>query len=160
MMMRKYAATAVLGGLLSLAGTAQAENTGCGAGSILFEGKSGKGPEILAVTTNGFLFNQFFGITFGTLGCDEGGTISADATQFMSENMEQVAQDAARGKGEALATLASLLEIDEADRDAFYAHAQDHFSEIFPSADVTAGEALENLEASMAEDEALSRYTV
>ncbi len=158
--MRNYVATAVLGGLLGFAGVAQAENTGCGAGTILFEGKSGKGPEILAVTTNGFFFNQFFGITFGTLGCEEGGTISADAQRFMSENMEQVAQDAARGEGEALATLASLLEVDEADREAFYAHTQEHFSEIFPSANVTAGKALENLEASMAEDEALSRYTV
>ncbi|MBK1725839.1 hypothetical protein CKO13_02135 [Halorhodospira neutriphila] len=148
-------------GLVAASANAQQaapENTGCGAGTVLWDGQSGKAAEILAVTTNGLFSNQVFGITSGTLGCEDNGVISAEASQFMSENMEQVAQDAASGGGEALATLASLMEIDQADRAAFYRHAQTHFEQIFPSADVTAREALRNLTATMADSQALSRY--
>ena len=158
-MMKKYVATAMFAGALGMAGTAQADNTGCGLGTVLFDGQSGMGQDILAVTTNGISWNQHFGITSGTLGCEEGAVITAEASQFMSENMDQVAQDASKGGGEALSTLASLLEIDEADHDAFFSHTQKNFGEIFPSADVTAGEALENLEATMAGHDTLSRYT-
>ena len=126
---------------------------------MLFDGQTGMAQDILAVTTNQISFNQQFGITSGTLGCEAGQTITADASQFMSENMDQVAQDAASGGGEALSTLASLLEIDEANREAFFSHAQENFDEIFPSADVTAGEALENLEQTLAENDALARDT-
>ena len=158
-MMKKYVATAMFAGALGMAGTAQADNTGCGLGTVLFAGQTGMGQDILAVTTNQISWNQHFGSTSGTLGCESGQTITADAAQFMSENMDQVAHDASNGGGEALATLASLLEIDEADQEAFFSHAQENFGEIFPSADVTAGEALENLEATMAAHDTLSRYT-
>lgn len=159
MMKHKVLATALATGAMGMLGTAYADNTGCGAGTVLFDGQSGVAQEILAVTTNGISFNQHFGITSGTLGCEQGGTITAEANEFMSENMDQVAYEASQGGGETLATLASLMGVDEADHEAFFSHTQEHFDQIFPSAEVNAGQALENLEASMAQSETLSRYT-
>jgi hypothetical protein len=46
-----------------------ANSTGCGLGTIIFEGQKGIAPQVLAVTTNGTSGNQTFGITSGTLGC-------------------------------------------------------------------------------------------
>jgi hypothetical protein len=47
----------------------------CGWGSKLFEGQSGLGPKVLAVTTNGTLGNQTFAISSGTSGCTQDGTV-------------------------------------------------------------------------------------
>ena len=44
-------------------------------------------PKILAATTNG-IFNQLLGITFGTLGCRQGGTVTAQVVTFTNENAE------------------------------------------------------------------------
>lgn len=159
--MRRYLAGAAMASTLLLGGTAaQADNTGCGVGSMLWEGQSGTAQDILAVTTNQISTNQLLGITFGTLGCERGAVITAEATQFMSDNMDQVARDMSNGGGEALDTLAALMDIDAEDREAFTAHTQQHFADIFPSEDVTAGEALRNLEATMAANRTLARYTV
>src|SRR5690606_27558021 len=107
---------------LLFAGQALAkDSTGCGFGTMIFDGKSGMAPQVLAVTTNGTLGSQTFGISSGTLGCDTNGMISASASLFVRDNMEALAQNMAVGEGEALATLAELLAIDDADRAHFYA---------------------------------------
>ena len=45
-------------------------------------------PKILAATTNGIFTNQLLGITFGTLGCRQGGTVTAQVVTFTNENAE------------------------------------------------------------------------
>ena len=50
--------------------TMAAGDTGCGVGTMIFKGKSGLAPHVLAVTTNGTFGNQTFGMTSGTLGCN------------------------------------------------------------------------------------------
>lgn len=157
--MKKTLVLLALGSLF--AGTAAAkDSTGCGLGTMIFDGKSGVAPQILAVTTNGTLGNQTFGITSGTLGCDQDGTVSSSQKlgMFMGDNLDRVAQDASRGGGEALATVAELMGVVEADRAAFYAAVKTHFGDIFTSEDVTAGEALANLKAVIAKDETLAAY--
>ncbi len=158
--MKKIASVAIAGTLFLAGGAAHADNTGCGLGTMLWDGQSGIAQDLLAVTTNGTSANQLFGITSGTLGCEHGAVITADASRFMSDNMEQVARDMSNGGGEALETLATLIGIDEAHHGAFFAHAQGNFEQIFPSENVTAGEALRNLETTMAGDIVLARYTV
>ena len=98
------------------------DNVGCGLGSQLFDGKSGKGPQVLAVTTNGTFGNQTFGISSGTLGCQEGGVVTASAAvnMFVGSNMEGLSRDMAVGKGESLESLAQLMGIEAADRSSFY----------------------------------------
>lgn len=143
------------------ASNAYAENTGCGWGTMVFEGKSGKGNEILAVTTNGTLGNQTFGITSGTGGCDEGATIaSAEVQIFASANMNKLARDMAVGKGETLDSLADLMKIDEADKAKFFALTKTNFDTIYSSEDITTGEMLSALQNVMIKEPDLAKYTV
>jgi hypothetical protein len=156
----KHAFSLVAAGIL-FTGTAVAEDsTGCGAGTLLFEGQSGTAPQVLAVTTNGTLGNQTFGITSGTLGCDSQGmiTASAELNRFASQNLDKLAQNMAVGEGESLDTLASMIGIADQDKAAFYAATKAHFDTIFASSNVTAQEMLAALQSVMADDAVLSRY--
>lgn len=143
-----------------LAAQERTDSTGCGLGSVLFEGKSGTAPQVLAVTTNGTFGNQTFGITSGTLGCNQHGTVNPpqEAALFTSANMDRLAQDMARGHGETIASLAEAIGVEADDRPAFYAAAQTNFGRIFPKEDVTSSEVLQSLYMVMAEDSRLSRY--
>lgn len=136
------------------------DDVGCGLGTQLWEGSSGVIPKVLAATTNGFLGTQTFGITTGTLGCSQGGVITAAVrTQmFVADNMDRLVRDMATGSGEALDTLATLLEVEDADRDAFAALTQSHFPELAPSTETTASDLLETLEVLLRDDVALARY--
>lgn len=141
------------------ASSAYAENTGCGWGTMVFEGKTGMGNEILAVTTNGTLGNQTFGITTGTAGCDEGATIaSAEVQVFASANMDKLARDMAVGEGETLDSLADLMKIDEADKAKFFTLTKTNFDKIYHSEDVTTGEMLSALQDVMTREPDLVKY--
>lgn len=142
------------------ASSAYADNTGCGLGTTVFKDKSGKVNEILAVTTNGTSGNQTFGITSGTLGCDEGSTIaSAQVRVFASANMSKLARDMAVGKGETLDSLADLMQISAADKAGFFELTKTNFDEIYASADVTTGQMLTALHDAMSKDAKLAKYT-
>ncbi len=144
-----------------LAGHANPPNSvGCGLGSKLFDGQSGVAPQVLAVTTNGTLGNQTFGITSGTLGCDSDGTVVASqrVPVFVAANLDRLAGDMAGGGGETLESLAVLLNIEERDRAPFFSTVRVNFERIVTSPDVSAGELLDGLYMVMAEDATLSRY--
>lgn len=136
------------------------DDVGCGLGTQLWEGSSGVIPKVLAATTNGWFGTQTFGISSGTMGCSQGGVITASArTQmFVADNMDRLVRDMAVGSGETLDALAALLEIEDADRDAFAALTQGHFADLVPSTETTAGELLDTLGTLMREDTALGRY--
>lgn len=158
--MKKKLAFAAAAAFLMSGAAAADDSTGCGVGSMIFDGQSGVFPQILAVTTNGSTGNQTFGITSGTLGCDSEGTIDSAAkmSMFTGDNMESLALDMSRGEGESLQTLAELMGVAEADRAAFYAATKSNFDRIYTSSDVTAGDVIVNLQAVMAEDEQLKAY--
>ncbi|MDH5612867.1 MAG: DUF3015 domain-containing protein [Gammaproteobacteria bacterium] len=137
---------------------AQANSAGCGLGSTLFNGQSGIAPNVLAATTNGISGNQTFGMTTGTLGCDQNDTVSAAADSFLDANMERVARDMSTGQGEALETLAALIGIEEADKAAFYTVSHENFKKIYSRDDVTSGEVLASLKAVMQSDSVLAKY--
>lgn len=144
----------------SLVAQERTDSTGCGLGTMVWEGKSGTAEQILAVTTNGTSSNQTFGITSGTLGCTQDGTIKPPkkAEFFTDANLDKLAQDMSRGQGETLTSLAEVIGIEAEDRSVFYAAAQNNFGRIFTSNDATARQVLESLYAVMAEDAKLSRY--
>ena len=109
--MKKLLAVAALATTLPMSNLALADNDiGCGLGTMVFDGQSGKVSKILAATTNGTSGNQTFGITFGTLGCDGTGTISSSEklAMFIDGNMDNLARDIAKGEGETLATLSAV----------------------------------------------------
>ena len=133
-----------------MTGTAFAElkNTGCGLGSVVFEGKDGLLSEISAVTTNGTLGNQTFGITSGTSNCDKPASFASNAklNKFVAENMDNLATDMAQGSGEYLETLATLMEVPQAEKSALYARLQQNFARIYTSASVSATDILNHIE--------------
>lgn len=128
---------------------APADNTGCGIGTMIFEGKDGLISQVLAVTTNGIFGNQTFGITSGTLNCEQPAKFAANEPldRFVGDNMDQLAMDISRGEGDYLLTLAVLLDVPAEQRPEFYAKLQASFSSIYPDAGVTHTDVLNNLEA-------------
>ena len=121
------------------------QDAGCGLGTILFAGKSGVAPKVLAATTNGSYGNQTFGITSGTLGCHSDGVVSSRArlSMFMGTNSER---------------LADLMGVKEQDKSLFFKTAQANFSTIFAADNQTAGQALAALQQVMAKDSVLAAY--
>ncbi|PLX83897.1 MAG: hypothetical protein C0618_11925 [Desulfuromonas sp.] len=126
-----------------------ANNTGCGLGTVLWEGKSDDSLvfQVLQGTTNNIFGNQTFGITSGTLGCDQPSNIIVNdgALAFTADNMDLIARDIASGEGESLDTLAELLNIPSQNRAETYATLQVNFNTIFISGEETAGEVLDRI---------------
>src|SRR5690606_33273626 len=133
-------------------------DVGCGIGSQVWAGQSGKVAKILAGTTNGLFANQLFGITFGTLGCSGTGTVTAQAVTFTNENAEALARDMAVGEGESLNVLAELLNIKSEDKGHFSNISKQNFSEIYSEQNQNTLQVLRSLQTVMAKDEVLKSY--
>jgi hypothetical protein len=123
------------------------ENCGCGLGTLLFDGKGGMAQQILAATTNGMLGTQTLGISSGTLGCNlPSRWISNDQlNNFIAENMDNLAKDAAMGHGEYVDTLAELMNVPSSNRIGFSQMLQENFSNIFTEESVSHVEVIENI---------------
>ena len=128
--------------LTSAAGAVDQKNTGCGLGAIAFEGQNGLMSQTLAATTDGSFGNQTFGITSGTSNCEQYQTLTMNrqVNKFVADNMDSLATDIARGGGEYLDTMASLMEMSQAQRPRFSAQLQQNFSKIYSSPAVTPAE--------------------
>ena len=155
-MLKKIALAALLAAGSSVA---MADNdVGCGAGTQIWERQKGIAPKILAATTNGIFTNQLLGITFGTLGCRQGGTVTAQVVTFTNENAESLARDMAVGQGESLNVLAELLHIQSQDKARFFAVSKQNFSEIYSANNQDSLQVLAALQAVMAKDDVLKAY--
>jgi len=124
---------------LVVAGSAFAAggNTGCGLGTLIFKDTQNQSTlvQIVAVTTNGTLGNQTFGISSGTSECVQPKTVVRNErlNEFVQANLDELARDISAGKGETLSTVAELLGVPSAQRDAFNRNLQAHFQQIFPA---------------------------
>jgi hypothetical protein len=158
-MLRRIAFAAVLL-LAPAAALAGDPDIGCGIGTQIWAGSSGIPPKVLGATTNGTFGLQTFGITFGTLGCHQGGKVVADARlrEFAAANLDGLARDMAQGDGEVLATFAGLLGVADADRAAFYTFTQQNFASIFASEETTELDVLASLDRLMADEPGLAVY--
>jgi len=123
------------------------ENTGCGLGNQVIQNQDSVLKQVLAVTTNGTIGNQTFGITSGTVGCTKPAAfVSNDkANSFVADNMDTLAMDISNGKGESVDTLATLLNVE--DKATFKAKLQNNFAKIYSSSDVTSAQVIENIVA-------------
>ena len=76
---------------------------GCGVGNLIFK----KENQILAETING-ISSQTSALTSGTSGCKEGGDM-AQMVMFVESNRVALSNDAARGQGETVEALSSIM---------------------------------------------------
>lgn len=107
---------------------------GCGIGQQIFAGQSGLGPHVLAATTNGSLFyNQLFGISFDSLGCNGETTITASYERniFVASHFDSIARDAAQGGGQHLQSLAAIMNMSAEDTEFFYQFSQQQYDALF-----------------------------
>ena len=105
---------------------------GCGLGKILWaESKNQKNiaPQVLMATTNGTGMNTF-AISSGTSGCTNDGKIMAEhkATVFTAANFENLSQDMAQGRGEHLASLATLMGVPANHQGEFFTMTQNQYT--------------------------------
>lgn len=144
---------ACVGILIVFAGAAWAgqarDNCGCGLGTLLWGDKADGSilSQSMQVTTNGIIGNQTFGITSGTLDCQQPENISADdrAFSFIRDNMDGLVRDIALGRGENLDTLAELMGVPADHRDAFAANLQANFDSIFITGEENAAVVMERI---------------
>ena len=120
------------------AGLAMATNPdtgpGCGLGKILWADNAHQkniAPQVMMATTNGTGMNTF-AISSGTSGCTNDGKIMAEhkATVFTAANFENLSQDMAQGRGEHLASLATLMGVPDNHQGEFFAMTQDQYTAI------------------------------
>jgi hypothetical protein len=147
--------------LVVASGAASADpDIGCGLGTQIWTGSKGIAPKVLGATTNGTSGSQTFGISSGTIGCHQGGTVTADAKVqiFTGANLDRLARDMAQGGGETLDAFATLLGIRAEDKPAFFHLTQTRFGDLFAGDAVTAGALLASLERAMAGDARFAAY--
>jgi hypothetical protein len=121
-----------------------AGNVGCGFGTQLLKGKTGKFFEILAITTNMTSYSSTFAVTSGTSGYQEGVAIGMnDVEIFVAKNMDSLATDIARGDGEYVTTLASMMDVK--DINGFKSKLKTNFDKIYSASGVTSKEVVVNI---------------
>lgn len=154
---------AVIGALCAASFSAYADQAGgggCGWGNMVFEGQNGLFPHLLATTTNGTSGNATFGLTSGTNGCNKDARLGYGGHSVFAMNgmLDNIAEDMAKGQGEALDAYAVLLGIEAQDRSHFAALTQQHFGDIFASDQATGEQVYLNTLAVMERDPVLARY--
>lgn len=162
MTIRKAIVLAAVVGVAPLTAFAGNNNVGsCGWGSKVFDGQSGIAPQVLAVTTNGTFGNQTFGISSGTSGCTQDGTVSSTwkMAMFIDGNKHQLARDMATGGGETLDALAALIGVVEQDRVAFNQSMKANFGKIYRSDAASSDEIVTALKDVLTQDATLAPYS-
>ena len=138
---------------------------GCGLGKELWAGANNQksiGVQVMAATTNGTFGNQTFGISSGTSGCTNNGTLLSEhkVTVFASANFDNLSQDMARGGGEHLASFAELLNIPQENRADFYSLAQTQYRGMIQSGKNTPAAMLASLDSGMTSHPTLAKLVV
>ena len=150
--------------VLASTGAAVADSgPGCGLGQQIFAGQSGLGPHVLAATTNGTVsYNQLFGLSFDSLGCNGETVITAEFQRnvFVANNYDNIARDAAQGGGHHLESLAALMQMQDADAKHFYIVAQVNYDQLFGDTGGDHAKWIEKLDSTLSADPTLSKYSL
>ncbi len=101
-------AALVYGGQMAHAGPKYGMS-GCGLQSLIFEDDNSKWKQIVGSFINIYTFSaQSWGIILGTSGCKTAGK-GESAALFITVNKDRIAKDVARGEGESVAALSTLV---------------------------------------------------
>lgn len=157
--------TIVLMGLQAAAALAGTSDTGpgCGLGKHAWEDSKlgqGVGPQVLMSTTNAPTMP--FGITTGTLGCKNNGQVWAEEKTriFAKLNFENLSQDMAQGRGEHLASLATLMGVPVEQQPAFFALSQERYQELLRAGQTSTAAMLTALHDAMAQHPVLAKISM
>lgn len=139
---------------------AMAHPAGCGLGThVIFKNPSSWVEHVLAATTNGTSGNQTFGMTSGTLGCqDANGPLASRVNTFLDKNLDQLAVDSASGEGETLAALIELIGVESDDQALFKHSVKSNFDDIFASTESDSADVYDALVHVMSHDVRLAKY--
>lgn len=158
--MKLVLTTAAMIAVMPMAAMAADASGSCGVGSMVFAGKKGVAPQVLAMTTNG-TFYQSFAVTSGTSGCTQDGVVASNwkMAAYIDGNKSKLAMDMSKGSGETLDSLASLIGIKEADRVAFNRVTKENFAKIFVGEQASAEQISLGLKQVLAADSTLAQYS-
>lgn len=135
---------------------------GCGLGQQVFAGQTGLAAHVMAATTNGSSFNQLFGLSFDSLGCNGETVITAEFQRnvFVANNYDNIAREAAQGGGDHLQSLATLMHMQGNDAQRFYELTQSHYDQLFGEPTEDHSQWLEKLDLALSADPELSKYSL
>ncbi|GJL56163.1 MAG: hypothetical protein NPIRA02_32950 [Nitrospirales bacterium] len=128
---------------------------GCGLGHLAWSGSSANqnaiGTQVLMATTNGTFGSQTFGISSGTSGCTNDGTIvmKEKVNVFAAVNFENLSQEMAQGQGEHLASMATLMGIPQDHHAEFFAMTQEKYTSLLNNGETTPKAVVKALHDSM-----------
>jgi hypothetical protein len=118
------------------AGLAMAVNPdtgpGCGLGKLAwadYKHQKNIAPQVMMATTNGTGMNTF-AISSGTSGCTHDGQVMAEhkVNVFVAVNFDNLSQEIAQGRGEHLASLATLMDMPANHQSEFFAMTQKQYT--------------------------------
>ncbi len=137
---------------------------GCGLGKLAWSDYSGQkqiAPQVLMATTNGTFGSQTFGISTGTSGCTNDGTIfSAEQVNvFAAINFDNLAQEMAQGQGEHLASLATLMGIPQEQHSSFFKMTQEKYATFIQSGENSPKAVVKAIHDAMADQPMLAQAT-
>jgi hypothetical protein len=125
------------------------ENVGCGLGTIIWQGRADHSSlfQAFQATTNGTFGSQTFGVTSGTSECRQPATFVSNERlkEFVVANMDNLAKDIARGRGETLDAFADLMQVPAEKRAEFNHKLQAGFARIFTSDAVVLADVVDNV---------------
>ncbi len=153
------AALLLLTGLSAHAARGNSNMAGCGLGSLVIASDS-NGPQVFAMTTNGTMGNQMFGITSGTSGCSSEGwwaKMQLKRKKFIVTNYRSLSRELAAGDGEYAVTFAKLMGCGSAAQPAFLSFTKGNYDTLFPAKDAGPDQLLNTVETEMAANPALSQ---
>ena len=136
---------------------------GCGLGKLAWMDYGSQkqiAPQVMMATTNGTFGSQTFGISSGTSGCTNDGVIMKNKhINMASHAFNSLAEEMAQGRGEHLASLATLLGVPEEAQPEFFALIQEKYIILVGSDDTTAVTMLQAIQSAMAERPAFAKVS-
>lgn len=154
---------AMPGGFALAAGTPDT-GPGCGLGKLAFQNYPNaktKGAQVLMATLNATGYNTF-AISSGTSGCTDDGRWWAEqkATMFAELNADALAQEMAQGRGEHLASMATLLGVAQPQHTAFFAMAQERYATLSGAGDLSPAAMVQALNEGISADPSLVKVAL
>src|SRR5262245_33556074 len=138
---------------------------GCGLGKLAwsdFKRPKNIGPQVLMATTNGTFGSQTFGISTGTSGCTNDGKVWAEERTdvFVAAAFDSLTAEIAKGEGEHLASLATMMGVPVEQHPRFVALAQERYQELVHAGETSPAAMIKALSDAMVDHRVLAQVVL